>query len=89
MTIHEQQPHTSSVMAPIQYLERDHDQSLPTPLIRIYTLGLLTIDVLEEVIETDTHPQGRYQRLTPLTERTLEIAHPNLVECYPFDEADR
>ncbi|HEU5377431.1 MAG TPA: bacterial transcriptional activator domain-containing protein [Ktedonobacteraceae bacterium] len=49
---------------PIRFIQVGTRQEIPAPLIRVTTCGLLTIDIIDEVISTDP-PLARYTSLTP------------------------
>lgn len=49
---------------PIQFLTIGNQTQVPAPLLRVSTCGLLTIEIVEEVVSTDP-PLARYVSLTP------------------------
>ncbi len=54
----------SDQIRPIQFLAVGNHSQVPAPLIRITTCGLLSIEVVEEIVSTDP-PLARYVPLTP------------------------
>jgi tetratricopeptide (TPR) repeat protein len=64
MTIFQDAQRTSEQMRPIQLLERDKQTLAPAPFLRITACGLLTMEVVAEVVSTDP-PQARYLAFTP------------------------
>lgn len=56
----------TSTLYPIQFMQVKGKGSLPAPLVRISTCGLLTIELLQEVVNVDP-PQGRYTTLSSST----------------------
>src|SRR2546425_3215886 len=64
MTIIQGAQHTVEQMRPIRLMERGKQKLVPTPFLRITACGLLTIEVVAEVVSTDP-PQARYIAFTP------------------------
>ena len=64
MTIFQDDLRTSEQIRPIQLLERGKQTLAPAPFLRITACGLLTMEVVAEVVSTDP-PQARYLAFTP------------------------
>ncbi len=56
--------HSGESIRPIQLLPVGSLQAVPAPLIRVTTCGLLTIEIVAEVVSSDP-PLARYVSLTP------------------------
>jgi DNA-binding SARP family transcriptional activator len=63
MTITPQIPEDGDRIRPIQFITAGKQTNLPAPFIRVTACGLLTIEVVEAVINTDP-PQARYVSLS-------------------------
>ncbi len=55
---------TPDPVRPIQFIEVGGQPQMPAPCIRLTTCGLLTIEIVAEVISTDP-TLARYTSLTP------------------------
>src|SRR5579875_211331 len=55
---------TGTTIRPMRLLAVGDRLQVPTPLIRVRTCGLLTLEILQEIVSTDP-PQARYTVLTP------------------------
>jgi hypothetical protein len=55
---------TDDHIRPVQFLSVGKQTQVPMPFIRVTTCGLLTIEIVEEVVSTDP-PRARYASLTP------------------------
>lgn len=64
MTIIPQAPEHTDHIRPIQLITVGDQTQVPAPFIRVTTCGLLTIEIVEEVVSTDP-PLARYASLTP------------------------
>ncbi|HEU5379900.1 MAG TPA: bacterial transcriptional activator domain-containing protein [Ktedonobacteraceae bacterium] len=64
MTRNYEIPDAPRTIRSIQYLAVGKFPQAPTPLVRITTCGLLTLEILDEIVSTDP-PQARYRVLTP------------------------
>ncbi len=64
MTTIQRKSDTSSPIRPIQFIEVGGQPQIPAPFLRVTTCGLLTIEIVAEVVSTDP-PLARYTSLTP------------------------
>ena len=61
---HEQAIPAQDVVRPLHFVDTEQQSHVPVPLARISTCGLITVEVLQEVVSVDP-PRGRYRVLTP------------------------
>ena len=64
MAIMQGMQETTDCIKPITFLEIGNRSQVPAPLIRVTTCGLLTIEIITEVVSSDP-PRARYTSLTP------------------------
>ncbi len=55
-------------VSPVQFMQSGNESQVPVPAVRIYTCGMISIEVLTEIVSSDP-PLARYTVLSPQTLR--------------------